>query len=107
MKNFILGFTLCFLMGATFNAVATRRADLSHVDGLFVFKLDDGGVGYRPSLTVPTETTLPDGGLATTNETMANGFACELPNGTAKTNVLAFMNNQGLSCGLSGNNLGN
>lgn len=103
MKTLLIG----FILGVTFNAVATRRADLSHVDGLYVFKLDDGGVGYRPSLTVPTETTLPDGGVKTTNEILPNGAACELPNGAAKTNVLAFMNNQGVSCALTGNDLGN
>lgn len=107
MRNFSLGFLLCFLMGATFNAVATRRADLSHVDSLLVFKLVDGGIGYQPNLTVPTETTLPDGGQVTTNEIMATQVPCELLNGAARTNVLNFMNNQGQSCGLAGNNLGN
>lgn len=106
MKHYLLGVLTALLMDATFNAVSTRRADLSHVDTIIVKKLADGGVGYQPVLTVPTETTLSDGGLKVTDEYMGAAF-CELPSGTARTNVLSFMNNQGLSCALQGNDLGN
>lgn len=102
MRNIFIG----LLLAAPFVSTTTSRADLAHVDTVHVYKLPDGGVAYRPKLTLPVEITLPDAGVVTKNTILDTNTACELA-GTARTQVLSFMNNAGLSCALSGHDLGN
>jgi hypothetical protein len=101
MRNFLLGLfvgSIGVALGAPFNATVTRRADLASVDDLCIKKLDDGGVGYRPVLTVPSIHTLPDAGTKTIQDRIPAG-PCEITNATVRTNVLSFMSNQALMCG--------
>lgn len=109
MRNFLMGFFCASAiavvsMAAPFNSTVTRRADLAFVDEVCVKKNTDGGVSFRPMLTVPEERSLPDAGTRLVNTTKGVN-PCEIGNATVRTNILNFMGNQALTCGLDSEEL--
>lgn len=110
MKKFIAGFLTAAALAyaAPFNSVQTTRADLAFVDKVCFARVanPDGGTPFiivDSSVSVPIQTTLPDGGLTTTTDTRVGRFVETRI--TPRTQVVGYMDGAALTGGRDALNL--